>query len=172
MHEARKLDVLTLILMALALAALEIALKEAPDRGWTAGLVLGLVALCVVATAAFVRRTLRNPEPTVDLRNFADRRFAIACVLSFVLGIGLFGSVYLMPVFLAFVRGHDALQIGTIMLVTGTAQLLMAPIAVALSARLDARLLTAVGFAVFATGLGLSAWQLRKPTFGACSGRR
>ena len=165
LHEARKLDVLTLILMALALAALEIALKEAPDRGWTAGLVLGLLALCAAATAAFVRRTLRNPEPTVDLRNFADRRFAIGCVLSFVLGIGLFGSVYLMPVFLAFVRGHDALQIGTIMLVTGAAQLLMAPIAVALERRLDARLLTAAGFAVFATGLGLSAWQTSETDF-------
>ncbi len=139
LHEARKLDVLTLILMAVALAALEIALKEAPERGWTAGLVLGLVALCAAAAAAFVRRTLRNPEPIVDLRNFADRRFAIGCVLSFVLGIGLFGSVYLMPVFLAFVRGHDALEIGTIMLVTGAAQLLMAPIAVALERRLDAR---------------------------------
>ena len=49
-----------------------------------------------------------------------------------MLGIGLFGSVYLMPVFLAFVRGHDALEIGRIMLVTGLAQLATAPIAVAL----------------------------------------
>ncbi len=55
-----------------------------------------------------------------------------------------------MPVFLAFVRGHDALEIGTIMLVTGVAQLLMAPVAVALEQRVDARLLTAAGFALFA----------------------
>jgi len=76
-----------------------------------------------------------------------------------VLGIGLFGSVYLMPVFLAFVRHHNALGIGKIMLVTGVAQLLMAPIAVALEQRLGARLLTAAGFALFAVGLGFSAVQ-------------
>ena len=52
------------------------------------------------------------------------------CILSFVLGIGLFGSVYLMPVFLAFIRGHNALEIGMTMLVTGIVQLITAPIAV------------------------------------------
>jgi DHA2 family multidrug resistance protein len=86
-------------------------------------------------------------------------------MLSFVLGIGLFGSVYLMPVFLAFVRGHDALQIGTIMLVTGVAQLVMAPIAVALEQRADARILTAFGFGLFAVGLGLSGFQTAQTDF-------
>ena len=80
-------------------------------------------------------------------------------MLSFVLGIGLFGSVYLMPVFLAYVRGHGAFEIGKIMLVTGVAQLVTAPVAVALERRLDGRLLTAFGFALFALGLGLSARQ-------------
>jgi DHA2 family multidrug resistance protein len=73
--------------------------------------------------------------------------------------------VYLIPVFLAFVRGHDALQIGSTMLVTGVAQLAIAPIAVALERRLDARLLTGVGFALFALGLGLSAFETRDTDF-------
>jgi DHA2 family multidrug resistance protein len=80
-------------------------------------------------------------------------------MLSFVLGIGLYGSVYLMPVFLAYVRGYGALEIGKIMLVTGVAQLVTAPVAVALERRLDGRLLTAFGFALFALGLALSARQ-------------
>ena len=84
-----------------------------------------------------------------------------------MLGIGLFGSVYLMPVFLAFVRGHNALEIGEVMLVTGVAQLLIAPIAVALEQRLDARLLTAVGFGLFALGLGLSGLQTPQTDFEA-----
>ena len=159
--EARKLNILALALMATSLAALEIALKEAPQNGWTSVLVVGLLALSLVTLAGFVRRTLRASHPIVDLRNFADRSFAIGCILSFVLGIGLFGSVYLMPVFLAFVRHHDALEIGEIMLVTGVAQLVVAPIAVVLERRLDARLLSAAGFAVFAVGLGLSVWQTR-----------
>ena len=66
----------------------------------------------------------------------------------------MFGSVYLMPVFLAYVRQHDALEIGTIMLVTGAAQLVAAPIAGALESRMDARWLSAFGFGLFAIGLG------------------
>jgi DHA2 family multidrug resistance protein len=159
------LDVGALLLMASALAALEVALKEAPQRGWTSGLVVSLLAVSAVGLAGFVRRTLRVGRPIVDLRNFADRNFTIGCVLSFVLGIGLFGSVYLMPVFLAFVRHHDALQIGTIMLVTGVAQLVMAPIAVALEQRVGARLLSAAGFLLFAVGLGLSAIQTVQTDF-------
>ena len=79
--------------------------------------------------------------------------------------MGLFGSVYLMPVFLGFARGHDAFEIGTIMLVTGIAQLVAAPVAAILESRLGARLLTAIGFALFAIGLGLSYWQPRTADF-------
>ena len=93
------------------------------------------------------------------------RSFAIGCALSFCLGVGLFGSVYLMPVFLAFVRGHDAFEIGTIMLVTGVAQLVTAPFAALLESRIGARSLTAAGFALFAVGLGLSYWQPRTADF-------
>src|SRR5262245_29100494 len=53
---------------------------------------------------------------------------------------GLFGSIYLMPVFLAYVRAHNALEIGEIMLVTGVAQLIAAPVAAFLVRRVDERL--------------------------------
>ncbi len=85
--------------------------------------------------------------------------------MSFCLGVGLFGSVYLMPVFLAFVRRHDAFEIGTIMLVTGVAQLIAAPVAAFLESRFGARWLTGAGFALFAVGLGLSANQPRTADF-------
>ncbi|THD43130.1 MAG: DHA2 family efflux MFS transporter permease subunit, partial [Bradyrhizobium sp.] len=165
--EARSLDILSLPLLAIALAALEIGLKEAPTRGWRSGLVLGLLALFSASAAGFAGRALSAPHPIVDLKTFADRRFTIGCILSFLLGIGLFGSVYLMPVFLAFVRRHNALEIGEVMLVTGVAQLLIAPIAVALEQRLDARLLTAAGFGFFALGLGLSGLQTPQTDFEA-----
>lgn len=158
--------------MALALTTLVIALKQAPENGWTSGLVVGLLALSLTSASGFVRRTLSAPVPVVDLRTFGDRRFAIGCVLSFVLGIGLFGSIYLMPVFLAFVRGRNALEIGTVILVTGAAQLVMAPVAVALEHQANARLLTAAGFGVFALGLGMSAFATPERTLPACSGRR
>ena len=159
LDQGGRLDLVSLLLMVVALAALEIALKEAPARGWTSGLILGLPALSITSGAGFIRGSLRGDHPVVDLRSFANPSFTIGCILSFALGIGLFGSVYLMPVFLAFVRGHDAFEIGSIMLVTGVAQLVMAPIAVALEQRMSARALTAGGFAVFALGLGLSGFQ-------------
>ena len=159
------LDFLSLIALAVALGALEIALKEAPQRGWSSGFILSLLALSGSSALGFVLRTLRREQPLVDLTAFADRSFSIGCVLSFVLGVGLFGSVYLMPVFLAFVREHNALQIGTIMLVTGLTQLVIAPIAVALEPRIDARALTALGFGLLAAGLGMSAFQTPETDF-------
>jgi DHA2 family multidrug resistance protein len=70
-----------------------------------------------------------------------------------------------MPVFLAFVRGRDAFEIGSIMLVTGVAQLITAPFAALLESRVGARPLTAAGFALFAIGLGLSYFQPRTADF-------
>jgi DHA2 family multidrug resistance protein len=162
---ARRLDWPSLILVASALAALEIGLKEAPERGWASGVVLALLTFAAGAACAFVRRTLRAANPVVELHTFADPRFATGCFLSFALGIGLFGSVYLMPVFLAFVREHGALRIGEIMLVTGIAQLVSAPVAVALERRVEARLLTGLGFAVFGIGLAASAFQTVETDF-------
>ncbi len=163
--QIRHLDVISLGLGATALATLEIAIKEAPERGWMSPLVGGLLSLCLIAALGFVFRTLRSKRPLVELRIFRDRNFSIGCLLSFVLGMGLFGSVYLMPVFLAYVRAHNALEIGKIMLVTGVAQLAVAPLAVFLVRRVDERLLTGLGFLLFAIGLGLSSVQTRATDF-------
>ena len=162
---ARTIDMPALLVMAMALAALEIGLKDAPKHGWESARVLGLLAVSLCTGFLFVRRSLRRDQPIVDLTALADRNFAIGCWLSFTLGIGLYGSVYLMPVFLSFVRGHDSLEIGRIMLVTGVAQLITAPIAVELERRFDGRLLMAGGFALFAAGLGLSVFQTWETDF-------
>lgn len=157
--ELRKLDVVALLMLALALASLEIGLKEAPDRGWLSGVVVALLALSAASVAGFAARSLKGAHPIAELRLFRERNFLVGCIMSFALGVGLFGSVYLMPVFLAFVRGHGALEIGRIMLVTGATQLLVAPIAVELDKRLDSRWLSALGFLTFAAGLAMSGFQ-------------
>ena len=144
---------------------MEIAIKEAPKRGWTSALTTGLLCLFVIAALGFVVRTLWSSQPLVNLGTFRDRNFSIGCLLSFLLGTGLFGSVYLMPVFLAYVRDHNAFEIGKIMLVTGVAQLIAAPVAVFLVRRIDERLLSAVGFLLFAVGLGLSSAQTTATDF-------
>ena len=155
----KRFDLPSLLLLATCLAALEVGLKEAPHLGWISPVVVALLCWTTLSGAVLVSRSARAKQPLVDITLFDDRDFALGATLSFVLGIGLYGSVYLMPVFLAYVRGHNALEIGEIMLVTGVAQLLTAPVAVALERRVDGRLLTAFGFALFALGLGLSARQ-------------
>ena len=162
---ARSLDLVGLLLMATALAALEILLKEAPQRGWTSPLAIALAALAGIGGVAFLHRTLRAARPVVDLRILGDRDFALGCWLSFLLGCGLYASVYLMPVFLGLVRLHSAFEIGQVMLVTGVAQLLTAPIAVQVERRCDPTLLSAFGFALFGIGLAMSCFQTWETDF-------
>jgi DHA2 family multidrug resistance protein len=165
LEELSTLDGVSSILLAAALACLEIGLKEAPVRGWLSPTCIALLAASAICLTAMTRRTLLSAHPIVRLSLLKRRSFAFGCGLSFCLGVGLFGSVYLMPVFLAFVRRHDAFEIGSIMLVTGVSQLLAAPLAVMLENRIGARYLTAFGFALFAVGLGMSAFQPRVADF-------
>jgi DHA2 family multidrug resistance protein len=152
-------------LLAISLTSLEIGLKEAPHYGWLSPLYATLFLLSAGAATVFAVRTLKAEHPVVELSTLKNRSFAVGCALSFCLGVGLFGSVYLMPVFLAYVRHHDAFEIGTIMLVTGVAQLVTAPIAGTLESRFDPRWLSAAGFGLFALGLGCSAFQSRVADF-------
>jgi DHA2 family multidrug resistance protein len=159
------LNLMALALMAIALAGLEIGLKKAPQEGWLSPICLVLFVASATAATMFTLRSLKALHPVVDLTTLRAPAFAVGCALSFCLGVGLFGSVYLMPVFLAFVRHHDAFEIGTIMLVTGVSQLVTAPIAGALESRFDPRWLSAAGFGLFALGLGCSAFQSRVADF-------
>ncbi len=163
--QVRTIDIVSLAALALSLSAFEIGLTQAPQHGWGSPLILALLAAAAASGALFVTRTLRAASPIVDLTLFTDRCFAVGCALSFVLGIGLFGTIYLMPVFLGLVRQHSSLEIGEVMLVTGVAQLVTAPLAVVAEQRVDSRLLSVLGFLVFGIGLGLSAWQVADTDF-------
>ena len=55
---------------------------------------------------------LNRAQPFVDLNRFRARDFSVGCGLSFVLGFGLYGSTYILAIFLGVVRGHTPLEIG------------------------------------------------------------
>ena len=158
-REHRAVDLTAIVALGCGLAAIEIGLKDAPTFGWGSARVLLLLSVSAVSVVTFVSKTRRSRSPLIELRCFADRNFTVGCLMSFVLGAGLFGSIYLMPFFLGLVRGHNALRIGEIMLATGFAQLASAPVAVMLERRIDARWLSAFGFTLFAVGLLMSANQ-------------
>jgi MFS transporter, DHA2 family, multidrug resistance protein len=98
--EVLKLDNVPLFLKVIS-ASLVIGLKQAPRDGWLSLLCVALFALAILSAFAVGWRTLRARYPIVELSTLRDRSFAVGCAMSFCLSIGLFGSVYLMPVFLA-----------------------------------------------------------------------
>lgn len=153
-----RIDWTGILLVALFLGTLEYVLEEGPGEDWfDSPLIRWLSLISLASAAAFLWHELRTPHPVVDLRAFRDRNFTIGCILSFVVGMGLFGSVYLLPLFLASVRGYGALDIGIVLMATGLFQFLSAPLAGALEKHLDVRVMAAVGFLLFGTGLWLNA---------------
>jgi len=153
LREFRRIDYRAIGLSAVFLATLELVLKEAPKYDWKGLLVYGAISICAVTGTGAIWRSLNSPHPFVDLRRFRERTFTLGCVLSFVLGLGLYGSVYLLAIFLGLIRDHSPLEIGKIMIVSGAAQLLTAPVAAWLETRTNPRLLTAVGYGLFAAGM-------------------
>ena len=146
-----------LISMAGFLGALEYVLEEGPRYEWFDDDTIFLVAIVSALSAVFFfARVLTARVPIVDLRAFANRNFAVGSLFSFVLGIGLYGLTYLYPVYLAQVRGYDALMIGETMFVSGLVMFLTAPVAGQLVEKFDPRFVLMGGFVCFAIG----TWQM------------
>src|SRR5882672_5014426 len=124
-----RFDWFGLLFMAGFLGALEYVLEEGPQYEWLQD---ASVAVCAwisgISAIAFFWRVLTAEEPIVDIRAFADRNFGVGCLLSFCIGIGLYGLTYMYPRYLAEVRGYSALMIGETMFVSGITMFLTAPV--------------------------------------------
>ncbi len=150
-----------LLTMAGFLGAMEYALEEGPSKDWFESDLVALALVFSVACGiAFFVRMFTAKQPIVDLTVFANRNFWTGSVLSFTMGVGLYGLTYLYPVYLAAIRGFSPLMIGKTMFVTGVCMFLTAPISGRLSTKVDPRRMIAVGFAMFAVG----TWQAHSIT--------
>ncbi|MBZ9539374.1 DHA2 family efflux MFS transporter permease subunit [Modicisalibacter tunisiensis] len=155
---ARRLDWLGLALIAVFLGSLEFVLEEGPGDDWFASdRIVVMTLLCVLAGIWFFARTLRREHPIVDLYAFANRNFALGAGLGFIIGIALYGLVYLMPLFFGHVRHFSSLQIGQVMFVTGLTMFFCAPIVGQLSNRVDLRLLLLAGLLLVGIGSMMNA---------------
>jgi DHA2 family multidrug resistance protein len=147
----RRLDWPGLITLAIFLGTLEYVLEEGAGNDWFQDRTILLSAIAsALAGIGFFYRALTAREPVVDIKAFVDRNFAAGSLFSFVLGVGLYGLVFLYPVFLARVRGYDSLEIGETMFVTGIFMMVTAPIAGTLAQRVDPRWMLGTGLALFA----------------------
>ncbi|WP_208436220.1 DHA2 family efflux MFS transporter permease subunit [Bartonella phoceensis] len=167
-----KFDWLGLISMAVFLGTLEYVLEEGARHDWLNDrLIRNLFIIMILSAALFFWRTFTAKEPIVDLTTFSSFNFSAASIFSFSLGIGLYGLTYLYPVYLSQIRHYDALTIGETLFLSGFVMLLTAPLAGYLSARIDARLMMAIGLLGFAIGTWMASsitdnwdfWQLFWP---------
>lgn len=163
----RRLDMTALVGMAFFLGLFEWIVDEGPTDSWfQSPAIVRAAIICAIAAAVFFYRALNSPVPLVDLRVFRDRNFASGALIGSVMGFGLYGSVFLLPLYLGQVRGYSSLQIGEVMSVAGFAMFLGGPISGALTRRYDPRYVVALGLSVAALGTWMNGHLTSESSFG------
>jgi MFS transporter, DHA2 family, multidrug resistance protein len=152
----KEADYLGIVLMAIGLGTLEYVLEEGTRWNWFSDATIRICAwIAGGSLVLFVIRSLTFRNPVVDLRAFGNRNFSLGCLVSFVTGIGIFTTIYLTPLFLGYVRGFSAWQIGAAIFSTGIASLVGTPVYIVLARKFDGRWLLMFGLGCF----GLAMWS-------------
>lgn len=150
-----RIDFRGILYIIVFLGSLQFVLEEGVRNEWFESReIVFFSVLAVLAGIAMLHRELTFESPIVDLWAFRDFNFAVGCLFSFVLGIGLYTVIYLMPVYLANVKGLSSLQIGQYIMVAGLFQFVSAFVAGPLAKWLDSRLMLAMGLFLY----GLGCW--------------
>ncbi len=137
--------------MAIGLATLQTVLEEGNKDDWFGSdFIVRLSVIAAVALSLFLVIELKTRKPLLNLRLLARRNFGFGILANFLLGIALYGSVYILPVYLARIQGYNSEQIGMVLAWTGLPQLVLIPIVPRLMRRFDARAVIGIGFALFA----------------------
>ena len=140
-----------IITMAIGLSALQTVLEEGNKDDWFGSpFIVKLSVIAAVALAAFLIIELTVKKPLLNLRLLVRRNFGFGMLANFLLGIALYGSVFILPQYLARIQGYNAEQIGMVLAWTGLPQLLLIPLVPRLMRRFDPRIIIGIGFAVFA----------------------
>lgn len=139
-----------ILTMAIGLAAFEIVLEDGNRKDWFGDPgIVKLASIAAIFIPAFIIIELRKKEPLVDLRLFARRNFRFGSIINVILGVGLYGVVFILPLYLGQIHGYDALQIGKVIIWLGLPQLLVIPLVPRLMQRFDARILIGIGILLF-----------------------
>jgi MFS transporter, DHA2 family, multidrug resistance protein len=137
--------------MAIGLSALQTVLEEGNKDDWFGStFIVKLSVIAAVALTAFLWIELTAKKPLLNLRLLLRRNFGFGMLANFLLGIALYGSVFILPVYLSRIQGYNAEQIGMVLAWTGLPQLLLIPLVPRLMKRFDPRLIIGIGFALFA----------------------
>ncbi|MEQ8858101.1 MAG: DHA2 family efflux MFS transporter permease subunit [Pseudomonadales bacterium] len=143
-------DWLGTLLCALFILGLLVGLTDGQRHGWDHDRALLSLALGVVAFVAWVAWEVFTPDPILEPRLFLNPRFAAAAVVTFTVGIGLYGSTYVFPLFLQSVSRLIATEAGLLMAPAGLVMAALFPLAGRLADLTSHRAMIVVGLALFA----------------------
>ena len=137
-------------LLALFLLALLDGLSNGQRRGWASDRTILNFTAAILAGAGFLIWELRSASPMLNLQLFANRTFAAASLVAFVFGAGIYGSTYLVPLFVQTIQGYSATRSGLLLMPAGLVLAFVFPVAGRVSDRLPTRVPVMFGLAVFA----------------------
>ncbi|WP_316166066.1 MULTISPECIES: MDR family MFS transporter [unclassified Bradyrhizobium] len=140
-----------IVTMAIGLSALQTVLEEGNKDDWFGSpFIVKLSVIATLALTAFLLIELSVEKPLLNLRLLFRRNFGFGILSNFLLGIALYGSVFILPQYLSRIQGYNAEQIGMVLAWTGLPQLVLIPLVPQLMQRFDARVVIGIGFVLFA----------------------
>lgn len=173
---AARVDLWALLLLCMALFGLLGALAEAQRLGWSTPRAWAPALLGAAALLAFYLRSRRQAHPLLPLRLWRNPAFASASWVALVLGMGLYGSTYLLPLYLQTVEGYSAGLAGVMLLPTGFVLGIASFLGGWATDRFSVVLLLIGGLLVFALSMAGLGWVGQGSSFlvlclWACLGR-
>lgn len=156
----RRVDWGGIALLVVGIASLQTLLERGNQLDWfESDWIRGLCVTSIVALAGFVVHELRTPDPVVDLRVFRHRMLVIGCTYGTAMGIGLYGSIFLFPLFTQQVLHWTSWQSGVGVLPSSVATAIMMPLAGRLLWKVGGAPIFGLGLAVFLPTLwAMSQW--------------
>jgi DHA2 family multidrug resistance protein len=140
-----------IIAMAIGLGSLQVVLEEGSRKDWfSSPLIVRLTVIAAIFLTIFFWIEFTRRQPFINLRLLRRRNFGLASIVNISLGVGLYGSVYILPLYLSQIQGYNPLQIGEVIMWLGLPQLFVVPLVPKLMQRLDSRVLIGVGVSLFA----------------------
>lgn len=126
------------------------AISNGTEKGWTSPLIVSLLLLAFILLVVLVINELFHPEPVLDFRLFKNFTFSLSVLIGSIAAMGMFGALFLLPLFLQTLSGLSALQVGILLFPAAIASGLAMPISGALFDRFGPRLIVPAGMAVVA----------------------
>jgi MFS transporter, DHA2 family, multidrug resistance protein len=144
-----KIDYFGFAFMALGLGTLQLVLDKGQEEDWfSSNFIVWSAVLAAVALVTFVIWELRAKEPIVDLRVLKNRNFAVGTLLMTAMGIVLYGTIALLPLFLQTLMGYPAVASGMAVSPRGFGSITSMILVSRLIGKIDGRFLVMFGFLV------------------------